>query len=691
MAWLDPNDPTSGANNLLTEEQIMNQRKIAAALAARNSGEVMTSPWQVAAKGIEGAVEGWQQARLNDAEKAGRAGASAAGAGLFDTGTPAADVVAPVAVADTPAVAPVFAAGADASDPMTSYLQKVRGIESTGDDTAVSPTGATGRYQFTKGTWSDLAARNPDLGLTPDGRMDPAQQEKAMAVFTRENASKLQEAGIPVTPGSLYLAHQQGAGGAIGLLSNPNAPAGSIVGNQAVAVNGGDPNMPAGAFAQKWMSRFGSTPAPAAPVRVASADPTMVPAGNPAVAAPAPVVAAPQGGPVAAPAAPASPVARVAAVMPPSAAVAPPAPVQTVAQAYGGPTPAQVNAAKQLLTGPYASFATPGQQAVAKAIIEKSMTDPNTYKQTAIAVNRGQFDLDTARTNAPLETRGKQLTNLEAEGRLSNIPLDQEGKRLDNEAKRQNLISKPTYGTIGVDPDTGAEVKGWIDPVTGTTTPVRLPGAPQTGDSPIPKAPPGVDPKTWREQQTRNLASATAPDNIDNMRKEIHQIPSYKTYTAAVTPYLSMLQSVKTDSKAADLDLVYGLAKIMDPNSVVREGEMVMVNNTQGLGDRFAGLLNGVVGGARLTPDARASVMVEAKNRMDAMRQSWDADAGAYGRIADARGINRDHILPKMLDLPEVDVSSISKTDKPTATPAVDTSKPGKFRFNPKTGKMEPF
>src|SRR5690606_10488056 len=84
-------------------------------------------------------------------------------------------------------------AAASAADPMlTAYLANTRRRESGGNDTAQNPnSSARGRYQFIDSTWADLMQRHPELGLTPDGRDDPAQQERAIRVFTQENARAL--------------------------------------------------------------------------------------------------------------------------------------------------------------------------------------------------------------------------------------------------------------------------------------------------------------------------------------------------------------------------------------------------------------------------------------------------------------------------------------------------------------------
>lgn len=61
-------------------------------------------------------------------------------------------------------------------------------------------------------------------------------------------------------------------------------------------------------------------------------------------------------------------------------------------------------------------------------------------------------------------------------------------------------------------------------------------------------------------------------DDISGLRKEIQQLPSYKNLSQALPIYRSMAETAGRNSKASDLNLVYGLGKIMDPTSVVREG-----------------------------------------------------------------------------------------------------------------------
>lgn len=149
-----------------------------------------------------------------------------------------------------------------------SYLARVHQIE--GDGT--SSTGAKGPFQFTDSTAKQYGLKDP---------FNPQQAADAAARLAADNRSALtSKLGRPPTDPELYLAHQQGAGGAAALLSNPTLTAQQALmttgmdagaAARAIRVNGGDPNAPASAFTGMWAAKFVGAPGAAVAMRKASA------------------------------------------------------------------------------------------------------------------------------------------------------------------------------------------------------------------------------------------------------------------------------------------------------------------------------------------------------------------------------------------------------------------------------------
>lgn len=123
------------------------------------------------------------------------------------------------------------------------YFSSLRSTESGGRNIGAEGSSAFGPYQFTRGTWSNLIKAHPELGLTEADRYKPEAQERAIRVFTADNAAALKKAGIEPTNTNLYMAHFLGSGGATQFIrafkANPNDDARLHVAPASVAANPG--------------------------------------------------------------------------------------------------------------------------------------------------------------------------------------------------------------------------------------------------------------------------------------------------------------------------------------------------------------------------------------------------------------------------------------------------------------------
>jgi hypothetical protein len=91
-----------------------------------------------------------------------------------------------------------------------------------------------------------------------------------------------------------------------------------------------------------------------------------------------------------------------------------------------------------------------------------------------------------------------------------------------------------------------------------------------------------------------------------DLRKEYGATPEYKRYDDVRAAYERVRSSASMDSGAGDIGTIFGFMKMLDPGSVVREGEFATAQNSSGIPDRVRNMYNSAINGERLTPEQRA-------------------------------------------------------------------------------------
>lgn len=107
-----------------------------------------------------------------------------------------------------------------------TVARRIITAESGGDATATNDRStATGAGQFLEATWLEMIDRyRPDLSRGSEAeildlRHDPDLSREMVSRFAEKNANMLLTRCLPVTPGTLYLSHFAGGGGAVAVLS----------------------------------------------------------------------------------------------------------------------------------------------------------------------------------------------------------------------------------------------------------------------------------------------------------------------------------------------------------------------------------------------------------------------------------------------------------------------------------------
>jgi hypothetical protein len=143
---------------------------------------------------------------------------------------------------------------------------------------------------------------------------------------------------------------------------------------------------------------------------------------------------------------------------------------------------------------------------------------------------------------------------------------------------------------------------------------------------------------------------ANANKNItvtEGVRKEFENLPEVKNYKQVLPVIESARKAPNTP--AGDIDLIYAVGKIMDPNSVVREGELNLVIKAGSPAQRFQGMVNYVQGGGRLSAAQRKELVAVMDSRVGELEKNYDAARNSYTSIVTKQGIDPAQVFPTLV------------------------------------------
>lgn len=104
-------------------------------------------------------------------------------------------------------------------------------------------------------------------------------------------------------------------------------------------------------------------------------------------------------------------------------------------------------------------------------------------------------------------------------------------------------------------------------------------------------------------------------------------------------------------SAAGDISLVFSYMKLLDPGSVVREGEQALARNAAGVPERIRTLYNNVLEGESLSPNQRRDFAKRAVDLYDVHWQKQKAFNQAFEGLAERGGLDpRNVVLELGLD-----------------------------------------
>lgn len=128
------------------------------------------------------------------------------------------------------------------------------------------------------------------------------------------------------------------------------------------------------------------------------------------------------------------------------------------------------------------------------------------------------------------------------------------------------------------------------------------------------------------------------------LRKELEGLPTTKAYRLTANAYSQLKAIAEKPSAAGDLSFVFSYMKMLDPESVVREGEFANAQNAAGVPDQVRNLYNRAMSGERLNPTQRAQFLDTAERLMQSAQSQYAQDVERFRSYAPAYGANPDLI-----------------------------------------------
>jgi hypothetical protein len=131
------------------------------------------------------------------------------------------------------------------------------------------------------------------------------------------------------------------------------------------------------------------------------------------------------------------------------------------------------------------------------------------------------------------------------------------------------------------------------------------------------------------------------PDAETKFRTEYNN--QTKGFQEVKSAYSRVLAS--EDSAVGDLSLIFGYMKMLDPGSVVREGEFATAQNAAGVPERITNIYNKVVSGERLSKSQRDSFKGQAGKLYKSAGEQETTVRQGIERIAKGYGLNTQNIF----------------------------------------------
>lgn len=151
--------------------------------------------------------------------------------------------------------------------------------------------------------------------------------------------------------------------------------------------------------------------------------------------------------------------------------------------------------------------------------------------------------------------------------------------------------------------------------------------------------------------------------NETTLRKEYNdEIKGFRTVKDA---YRRIQVAGQNDTAASDISLIYGYMKILDPGSVVREGEFATAQNAAGIPERIQAAYNKALTGERLAPSTKQDFLRQSQLIYEQALAGQQAVANRYKGIAEKYNLDPASVVTDEAIKQKVTMDEVRKAVKP--------------------------
>jgi hypothetical protein len=145
----------------------------------------------------------------------------------------------------------------------------------------------------------------------------------------------------------------------------------------------------------------------------------------------------------------------------------------------------------------------------------------------------------------------------------------------------------------------------------------------------------GMSPADQREDKTFTQAN--------QLRTQWNTLT--KDHREVATAYRKVDEGFKQNSGPGDIAGVFGFMKMLDPGSVVREGEFATAQNSGGVPEYVRSMYNRLLEGDKLSPTQRDQLKSAAGSQITPYKSSFKSLADQYREISKRSLVNPDDVL----------------------------------------------